>query len=330
VHFFGPFWKESKRDAEMFVDVWRVVPAGTSTVHIPIGVMYDAVIYANDGEFLDKAYVPSGFWFSFDDTGDGGTSHVSMSLSELIHDRFAMADTNFVSPPSAEMSGYVTDVLPWGYIGIGYSPNQDRIPIDISYNCGIAFYARGDGGQYRVKLESAAVTDNDYHGASFTAEPYWQLFYIPFSMFSQEGWGTPVVWTGTDLHTVSFVTTSRPLPSVCLVVDRISFVPQEIASVESLPLDVQTLTIRNTPNPFLGNTRFDFTVPARTTVDLTIFDVCGRRVRSLIEHEVYGPGLHLTSWNGDDDRGRSAKPGIYFYRLQTRTHRACGKLLLIR
>lgn len=330
VHFYGPVWTEPRSDAETFIDLLRTVQPGTSTVQLPVGLMYDAVIYAEDGAFLDKAYIPSGFWFSFDDNGDGGTSQVSMSLGELLHDRFSSADTTFVSPPMAEMTGYVTDVLPWGYIGIGYSPDRDRAPIDISDNYGIAFYVRGDGGQYRLKLEAAAVTDYDYHGAVFTAQPYWQLFCIPFSDLEQEGWGAPVPWTGTDLHTISFVTTDQPLASVYLVVDRISFVPEEITAVEHIRPKIRAVTIRNAPNPFFGTTRFDFALPAMTPTTLDIFDVSGRRIRSLIDRVVYRPGEYSIFWNGNDDNGRAVASGIYFYRLQTRMHRATGKVLLVR
>ncbi len=47
-----------------------------------------------------------------------------------------------------------------------------------------------------------------------------------------------------------------------------------------------------------------------------IFDAGGRRVRGLTAG-VLAAGPHAVGWNGRDDGGRPAPPGIYFARLHT-------------
>ncbi|MBU1700033.1 MAG: CIA30 family protein [Candidatus Eisenbacteria bacterium] len=330
VRFYGTVWTEPRSGADQWVDFDLDVPSGTSLVNLPVGGMYDAVIFAEDGLSLDKAYVPSGFWFSFNDNASGGTSQVSMSLNELVHEPFSIADTNFISPPLVEMTGIVTEDIPWSYIGVGYSPNQERDPIDVSSNCGIAFYAKGDEGQYRVKLETEAVTDNDYHGAFFTAPTDWELIFIPFSELQQEGWGLPVPWTGTDLHTISFVTTERPLPTVLLDFDRISFLSHNINAVDPFLFDSEKVTVWTTPNPFHGTMDFLLATSNRTAVMLDVFDIQGRRVRSLVENHVYESGLHRISWNGKGDNGQVVAGGVYFYRLKTMGREESNRIVLIR
>jgi hypothetical protein len=69
------------------------------------------------------------------------------------------------------------------------------------------------------------------------------------------------------------------------------------------------------PNPFNPTTTLSFELPAPTTVRLTIHDVAGRLVRSLIAGATVGSGRHETVWNGRDDSGRTVAAGVYYYRL---------------
>jgi hypothetical protein len=72
------------------------------------------------------------------------------------------------------------------------------------------------------------------------------------------------------------------------------------------------------PNPFGGIAEIAYSVPggeAASRVVLEIFDVQGRRVRSLADDYVPA-GDHRVTWDGRDDRGRRAAAGIYFCRLE--------------
>ncbi len=72
------------------------------------------------------------------------------------------------------------------------------------------------------------------------------------------------------------------------------------------------------PNPFSGNAEIAYCVPggaAASHVVLEIFDVRGRCVRSLVDHDVPA-GEHRATWDGKDNRGRPAVAGVYFCRLE--------------
>jgi hypothetical protein len=71
------------------------------------------------------------------------------------------------------------------------------------------------------------------------------------------------------------------------------------------------------PNPFNPQTKIAFDLPAAAEVRLHVYDVAGRRVRTLLDGEVRGSGRHEVFWNGRDDGGRAAAAGTYFYRLET-------------
>ena len=68
------------------------------------------------------------------------------------------------------------------------------------------------------------------------------------------------------------------------------------------------------PNPFSQSVTIRYTVAAGP-VRLAVFDVLGRRVRTLIEHE-QPSGVHTVWWDGTDAAGRSLSAGVYVYRLE--------------
>lgn len=68
------------------------------------------------------------------------------------------------------------------------------------------------------------------------------------------------------------------------------------------------------PNPFNPNTSLKFSLPAPGKVELVIYDVSGRRVRSLVNGHL-AAGSQSVPWNGRDDGNRNVASGTYFARL---------------
>ncbi|HKW51400.1 MAG TPA: T9SS type A sorting domain-containing protein, partial [Candidatus Eisenbacteria bacterium] len=69
------------------------------------------------------------------------------------------------------------------------------------------------------------------------------------------------------------------------------------------------------PNPFHTETRLNFAVPKAGSVRLTIFDVRGRRVATVIE-QVLPSGWRSISWDGRDHLGKAVPSGTYFAKLE--------------
>lgn len=102
------------------------------------------------------------------------------------------------------------------------------------------------------------------------------------------------------------------------------------SAVNDPPLYTRTIVLdQNTPNPFGPETRINYRLGEGGAVSLTVFDAGGRQVRSLIQgHE--DAGAYSVRWDGRDDGGRLAAPGIYFYRLNAGGQRQVRKMIVER
>jgi len=78
-----------------------------------------------------------------------------------------------------------------------------------------------------------------------------------------------------------------------------------------------TALLANVPNPFNPSTKIPFTLAVGGPVELAIFTVDGRKVRTLV-NDTRQPGLFEALWDGTDERGIRVSSGAYYVRLVTR------------
>lgn len=84
------------------------------------------------------------------------------------------------------------------------------------------------------------------------------------------------------------------------------------------------------PNPSRASVVISFELGRPAAVDLRLFDVRGRLVRRLLGGAPLPIGAHRVSWNGRDERGRAAAPGIYLLLLRTPSEQASGRIVRLR
>jgi hypothetical protein len=83
------------------------------------------------------------------------------------------------------------------------------------------------------------------------------------------------------------------------------------------------------PTPFRGSTRIPFTLREPARIELSVFDLHGRRVRVVAA----GPrpvGQHAEHWDGRNDSGEPVSTGIYFARLASPGSATWQRLVRIR
>jgi len=86
---------------------------------------------------------------------------------------------------------------------------------------------------------------------------------------------------------------------------------------------------QNHPNPFKDLTKIAFALPRECKVSLFVYNVTGRRVRTLIDEKMK-PGNYKLKWDGKDNHNRKLAQGIYFYRLQTEDFKDTKKSILLK
>jgi hypothetical protein len=86
---------------------------------------------------------------------------------------------------------------------------------------------------------------------------------------------------------------------------------------------------QNYPNPFNPSTTIRYTLAKSGQVRLSVYNVLGARVRTLV-NSLEESGSHDVIWDATDDRYNPVASGIYFYRLVTEEQSIQKKMVLMR
>ncbi len=86
---------------------------------------------------------------------------------------------------------------------------------------------------------------------------------------------------------------------------------------------------QNYPNPFNPTTNIKFNVPTASKVNLSIYNVKGQLVKTLV-NDTFVAGEHSVTWNGVDNNNNSVASGVYFYKLDANGSTEMRKMLLMK
>jgi len=83
------------------------------------------------------------------------------------------------------------------------------------------------------------------------------------------------------------------------------------------------------PNPFNPVTTLQYDLPEDAMVNITIYDMMGRQVKTLINEEQTAVYRSL-QWNAANDAGSPVSAGIYLYMIQSGEFRQTRKMVLLK
>jgi len=86
---------------------------------------------------------------------------------------------------------------------------------------------------------------------------------------------------------------------------------------------------QNYPNPFNPITRINYDLPEDALVNITIYDMMGRQVKTLINSEQTA-GYRNIRWNATNNTGSPVSAGIYLYMIQAGDFRQTRKMVLLK
>ncbi len=162
---------------------------------------------------------------------------------------------------------------------------DDRFIVDVS----------GDGGVTWTNVETQRYSD-----------PAWRRVSLPL---------LEIAPTAGSIK-LRFVAWDRNQPSLCEAgVDDLRLAASQHRMVD-IAETVPSPSFAPHPNPFESEIRLAFTSAADAPVSMRIYDITGRRIRTLIEGSLPG-GEHAVRWDGRDEGGVLLPAGLYFARLET-------------
>lgn len=177
----------------------------------------------------------------------------------------------------------------------------------------------GDFDCLRIRANSETITKTIFSGTVFLADTTTTIDYIWISKnnfyvamaVSQDGETNPNFTDAASFSRLASTTTSVTSHS----------------GREAIPAAFELS--QNFPNPFNPETRISFQLRQPGVVELSVFNVTGEKVRTLISAPLPA-GEHTVSWDGKDASGGNLASGIYVYRLKAGNHESAKTMLLLK
>jgi len=86
---------------------------------------------------------------------------------------------------------------------------------------------------------------------------------------------------------------------------------------------------QNYPNPFNAETLIRYEVPAYGPVDVSIYDLIGEKIKTLVNGN-HAQGIYNVYWNGTDQNGTQVSNGVYICQLTSRGFTTHIKVVFLR
>ncbi|MDZ4723369.1 MAG: FlgD immunoglobulin-like domain containing protein [candidate division Zixibacteria bacterium] len=86
---------------------------------------------------------------------------------------------------------------------------------------------------------------------------------------------------------------------------------------------------QNYPNPFNPSTQIAFALPTASKVELSIFNVLGQKVNTVVDGDMPA-GNHTVTWDGRNASGSSVSSGVYFYRIVAGSNIQTRKMMMLK
>ena len=85
----------------------------------------------------------------------------------------------------------------------------------------------------------------------------------------------------------------------------------------------------NYPNPFNPITTLRYVLPEDVLVNITIYDMMGRQVKTLV-NSPQTAGYKSTQWNATNNRNEPVSAGLYLYTIEAGEFKETKKMILLK
>jgi hypothetical protein len=110
---------------------------------------------------------------------------------------------------------------------------------------------------------------------------------------------------------------------------RVALRTQQLNSKKELQLPEIINLHQNYPNPFNPITTLRYDLPENSYVNVTVYDMLGRKVKTLI-NQTQDAGYRSVIWDATNDYGKPISAGIYLYQIQAGGYTSTKKMVLLK
>ncbi len=230
----------------------------------------------------------------------------SSSYATWVMREFCSLMYHLTNPLSGEDTSYLTEFFDTVAVVEYFSTNHPLFGVASSH----AFSFRQtpfdsvNVHRYRIVDSNGTATTSQYDGATRSISSFTFKQSEGLQSFSYNG--------NTGWQPISKSATLIPDSTVLNSVSSGKLIPKHF------------LLYQNYPKPFNPSTVINFTLRSRQLVRLSVFDILGREVATLVDEEKPA-GEYTVRWNAD-----GMPSGVYFYRMQAGAFTATKKVMLLR
>ncbi len=221
---------------------------------------------------------------------------------------------NFIHMPLTANAGCVCLILtPWGFGSCWW------LPVEL-----VGFDAVAELNGIHLKFSTASESDNDRFEIMRAGDASEEFAKIA-TLLSHGNSPTAQHYNYLDTDVIPGQTYRYYLIDVDINGTRTEH-PDLIATATALDPNAipKTYSLTAYPNPFNPSTSLSFNLPEAEHVQISVFDVTGRWIRTLINEE-RGIGTHVVNFDA-----RDLPSGVYFARMDAGAYHATHKLMLMR
>lgn len=256
------------------------------------GTYYDGSTYNDVGFFFDDFTINSGYqvtWSTIDSTITSASKSISSKATGTYYYKvsaqrnsqwWGWSNTEGISVSGVvpvELASFVAAVTPTEKIELKWATESE------TNNLGFEVQASSDKETWEtIKFIPGNGTTSEYHNYNFI---------ISFNNVSQKYFRLKQIdYNGT-------------------------FTYSEIITIEAIVPTAFSLS-QNYPNPFNPTTTIQFQIPENAHVLLTIYNITGQVVKTMLNSEKK-TGFYNLVWDGTNNAGIKVSSGVYIYQLKT-------------
>jgi len=253
-------------------------------------------------------------------------------------------DSNAVITPDS-----VTMYLKFKFTTTGIPANGDQLHVTVALDSGYL----GNNNAYSFATSPFGWIGHFYWGGVSSTVPHPAIGYDSWFWEKIVVNGNSVsVWVyadgeaPTDTASYTFTTNNVTLgtaapelhiigatddDSSAVLIDEIWYneTPTGMGISEDAPIASSYELGQNYPNPFNPITTLRYDLPENGYVNITIYDMLGRQVKTLINQTQYA-GYRSVIWDATNDYGKPVSAGIYLYQIQAGEYMQTKKMVLLK